>query len=562
MNTVKPWAGKSAAVLLVSALALAACSKEEKPSAASVSPAASPSGAAASPGTSAKPSAAAAQDYTLPIVKDGSVQLSFAMNDNYYAPKSFTQSLPVWDEIEKRTGVRIKWDVTPQAQYAQVMKVRLAAAKDLPDIFTIPEPNPIRLANEGLIIPLDDLIAKYAPNIRKLLADFPELRRAMQSADGKIYALSNVVTGIAENEPYGLMVRQDWLKKLNLQEPRTLDDWYNVLKAFKEKDPNGNGKPDEIPLSPQNGIGGVGIFGSALGLHLLYSEGYYPDANGKVQYQWMDEKAHQLIVWLNKLYKDGLINPQFMRPDAEGFAKINARNLVGTTDYFFGNQPTFNAALKEAGVADPDWQSTLPPAGDGQKGFYEMVGPTSGWYGISKDSKNPEVAIKWLDYIYASEEGNRLVALGIEGKSYSIVNGQPEFTEWALKNPDGLTFANALRSLGAIPPTLWARTGSGPLSISPKLTQKLSPELFRQSERTKPFMVPSFSYMSTLPSASEAEETAQLLADINTYRDETLLKFITGQTPIDWNKFTSTLKSMGIDKVLKNKQNQYDRAQK
>ncbi len=218
---------------------------------------------------------------------------------------------------------------------------------------------------------------------------------------------------------------------------------------------------------------------------------------------------------------------------------------------------------KQAGVPGANWQITLPPSGDGQKGFYEKYGPISGWHAITKDSKHPEIAMKWLDYTYANEEGARAVAFGIEGKSYTMVNGKPEFTDWVAHNPDGLSFNEALRSLGAMPTTAWIRSHEGPLSYQPVATLKLDPPLAKQAEKkVKSYLIDSSQYLLGLPTLDESEEVARIMTDITTYRDETLAKFITGQAPIDWNQFTGRLKSMGIEQIVKSKQNQYDRMKK
>lgn len=536
------------ALILLLASVVSACSKTEENG--------------ATEGVSTNTPAPSTKDYTLPIVAAGSVTLSYAAQDNIFTSKSYTQGLPVWNEVEKRTGVKIKWDVSPAGQYNDTMKVRLSAGKNLPDIITIPEADPVRLSTTGLIIPLDDLIAQHAPNIRKYFKDFPDREAGMRAPDGKIYALTSDVSGTAYTEPVGLFVRKDWLDKLNLQNPKTLDEWYTVLKAFKEKDPNGNKKDDEIPFSPRFGLEGLtGMFGGAVGLHLFYSGGWYPDNNGKVQYQWMDDRAKQLITWLNKLYTAGLIDPEFMKATKDSLASKVTRNLVGASQGYDQSLITFNDAQKKAGT-EANWVLALPPSTEGYKGFYEKYGPSSGWAAISKDCKDPVTAIKWLDYIYASEEGSRLLAFGIEGQSYTMVNGEAVFTDWTMRNPDGLSYAEALRSIGAMPVTVWNRTESGPLSKQPYAFLKQIPELLTAAELVKSYMVDSFQYMSALPTSEEAQESAKLLADIHTYRDETLTKFIMGQSPIDWDKFVSTLKSLGIEKVMKIKQAQYDRFKK
>ncbi|RKN74867.1 extracellular solute-binding protein [Paenibacillus ginsengarvi] len=503
---------------------------------------------------------ATAEGYTLPIVKDGTVTLNIAARD-FPSPYSYTKGFPVWQEIEKRTGVKINWIVTPNDQYDNVMNVKLAAGKDLPDIITLPTADPVKTADDGLIIPLDELIRKYAPNISKFLKDNPEIDKKMRSPDGKLYSISSVTSGVAYTDPYGILIRQDWLDKLGLKEPKTLDDWYTVLKAFKEKDPNGNGKADEIPFEPDLKLRGLTIFGSAKGLHLFYSSGYYPDKSGKVQFEWLKPEAKELIVWLNKLYSEGLIDAEFMTKTADAARANITRSEAGATNRFLNGKASFESAMRKAGDQTAVFNMAYPPAASAsENGFYEKYGPISGWFAITKDAKNPEVAIKFLDYIYASEEGNRLVTFGIEGKSYTMVNGQPKFTEFAYKNPDGLDINTALRSIGATPTMPWIRATDGPLGQQPKEIMALDPRSAEQALKVGPYLIEANPY--SLPSVEESETLARYQSEITTYVDSTLAKFVTGVEPIDWDKFTKQVKALGIDKVLEVKQKQYDRYKK
>lgn len=492
-------------------------------------------------------------------IADGTVTLTVGTTDNHYAPKSLTTGLPVWKEIEEKTGVKINWDVTPSAQYANTMKVRVAAAKDLPDILNAPDGDPIKLANQGILIPLDDLIDEHAPNIKKFFEDFPELASLMTAPDGKIYAISSVTSGAAKSDPYSLLIKKDWLDKLGLEEPRTLDEWHEVLKAFKEQDPNGNGAADEIAISPRYATRDLGLFGSALGLHLFYSYGYYPDANGKIEYQWMSDEAEELMVWLNMLYNERLIDPEFASFNQEQFNSKLSRDMVGVTSGFLANSGTFNGLQAENGIDNPNWYAALPPSGSGGEGFYEEYGPLSGWYGITASSTNPEVAIKWLDYIYASEEGSRYMAFGIEGLSYEMVDGKPTFTDWTMNNPDGLDFTEALRTLGAFPTVPWIRATEGHLSLQPEAILEHRPDLKEQAERLHSYLIPAAPL--GLPSVEENERLTSIQTDINTYLEENMVKFVMGAQPIDWNKFRNDLTSLGIEQVIEVKQAQYDRYQ-
>src|SRR5690606_21088359 len=124
-------------------------------------------------------------------------------------------------------------------------------------------------------------------------------------------------------------------------------------------------------------------------------------------------------------------------------------------------------------------------------------------YGISKDAKNPEIVIKWLDYIYASEEGSRLLQYGVEGLSYEMVNGEPEFTDFVKNNPDGLSPVQSLMSIGAFPTLPWIRSAEGPLSLQPWKLLELTPGQTEQAERVKPYMTEAFHIGKIMASPEE-----------------------------------------------------------
>lgn len=495
--------------------------------------------------------------YTLPLVKEGTGTLTVGVTDNFYTPKSYTQQLPVWQEVEKRTGVSIKWDVKPTEQYNPLMRIRLAAGTGLPDIVQLPD-SPVTYAKDGLILPLNSWIDRYAPNIKAFLERYPDIRRLLTAPDGNMYALASVVSGADYTDPSGLLIRKDWLDKLGLTEPTTLDEWHAVLKAFKERDPNGNGIADEIPFSPRYSWGGLAeVFGHAMGLHLAgYCRGFDVDELGRVRYGWLDPRAEEFVVRLRRMFEEGLIDAEFMTKKSEKILSDISLGLVGATNHFLNATARFNAAV---GTPDVNWILALPPGESDDVRFYEKAGPIATYYGISKDAEDPRLAIQWLDYIYANEEGARLLAFGVEGLSYRMEDGKPVFTSFVADHPDGLDPINALRSIGAFPTLPWIRSTDGPLSLQPKALLKLNPAMEEQARRVEPYMVDVPPLRFLLETKEEDEAAAKLSHDINNFVEESILKFIYGTEPIDWPAFTSRLKELGIDKLLAIKQKQYDR---
>jgi putative aldouronate transport system substrate-binding protein len=500
------------------------------------------------------------EDYTLPIVPAGTVKLNLATDDNYEETASYKLNLPVWQQMEQKTGIKVNWDVTNSDNYNDIMNVKLAAATDLPDIFKLPEGySPIKAKKDGLLLPLNDLIDKYAPNIREYFKQRPEIYNRMKFSDGDIYVIPNIVSAFAYTDPYILYIRQDWLDQLKLKRPVTLEEWYTTLKAFQDNDMNRNGVKDEMFLPNFGTMGLLYLAGSAYDMHLFFSEhGFFPDKAGKVQYEYIDPRMKDMITWLHKLYSEGLINPTFLTDKKADIKTKVTKNLASASVRSMANILVYEQLAHDGGARNASYSMTLPPHEDGYKGTYYEYGPFDGYFGVSSKTENAEAVIKWLDYVWASEEGNRTSNFGVEGKSYTMVNGQPKLTDFVLKNPDGDPPYSVLRKLGAFPNVPLMQDSVGPSSLLPHEVLNNGPaKLAGFAEEVKDYLVNNSVF--AFPSDDESQVISSTMPDIETYRDETLANWITGKAPIDFDKYVATIKSMGIDEVLQAEQAMYDR---
>lgn len=489
-----------------------------------------------------------AKENTLPIVDPGSLELTYAGVDSWYTPASYTQNLPVWEEVEKRTGIKINFDVMPPDQYDAAMQTRIAAGTDLPDILAIPplwNGDVIKYAEDGVILPLKDLIAENAPNITAMFEKYPVVKKLLTAPDGEIYNLAEVFVEGNEVAPKSLIVRKDWLDKLNLEVPETIDDWYNVMKAFKEQDPNGNGLADEVPLTINEG-GAYTYFASGFGLTAGVGE-FYADEDGKVCSLYQSPEYKEFLAWLNKLYKEELMDPQYATKDEAKVDAMVSKQLVGVSPHFLGVDERWTA------LSGGKYVMVKPPKGpNGEEPKLIKRGSTGMQYGISKDCKDPVAAIRWIDYIWASDEGQILTHFGIEGKSWEKgEDGRPVFTDWTINNPDGLDMMSAVRSLGAFPSLFDYQSKEF-------MSQLMTPESLEACEPLFPLMVEP--YPTVLATADESSQLLMLQADMKTYTEEMVQKFVMGTESLDnYDNFLAQLEGMGLSEVLSIKQTQYDR---
>lgn len=155
----------------------------------------------------------------------------------------------MYKELEKTTGVKVEFQHPPlEVPQAQEQFNLMIATNELPDVIeaswgttsgaVIRYPGgPEKAILDKKIIKLNDLIDKYAPNLTKLLAAHPDWKKQISTDEGSIYAFPFLRGDDKVRVFFGPSIRQDWLDKLGLKMPTTIDEWYTVLKAFKEKDP-------------------------------------------------------------------------------------------------------------------------------------------------------------------------------------------------------------------------------------------------------------------------------------------------------------------------------------
>ncbi len=453
--------------------------------------------------------------------------------------------MDVFKAYEEKTNIHVQWDSPPAENYLERYNLVMASG-DLPDvIMDMPRGDLIKYAQMGAIIPLNDLIEKSSPNLKSWMQKRPEIKKDITGKDGKIFYFPMFDELPLGNNALGL--REDWLKKLNLQIPVTPDEWYTVLKAFKEKDPNGNGKADEIPFSG-NGINMARSLVSAWGvLDTFYTE---PKDGGKVHYGPIEGKYKEALAWIAKLYKEGLIDSEIATNDEKAFQGKMGQNVVGAFRGAFGGHfSAFNSTLPKQipGFKITGTPPMKGPYGDQVHANLDLSTRSTIAAVITKSNKYQEATTKWIDYFYG-QEGALLMNFGIEGKHYTMQNGQPIYTDLVLKNPNGLSSKQVRGSFSITQSTgtyVLLKAQSDQVD-DPAVKEIKSKYLEPYIPEAKKFVLPNISF-----DQKDDEVRRQVMADVQTYVDEMITKFILGTEPLDnWDKYVQKVKGMGIDKAI------------
>ena len=344
--------------------------------------------------------------------------------------KVFDENWSIFQEAYKDTNIKLVSASSKNlSDEVQAFNLTVASGK-LPDIISLAYPERLEdLGMQGGMIPLNDLIDKYAPNIKAFFEKYPRYKKDAVAADGNIYLIPGFYDWYRMKASQGLYIRKDWLNKLNLPVPNTMEEFYQTLKAFKEKDPNGNGIQDEVPYFERTVEYAekelVGLFGA--------HTGFYVDGN-EVKYGPTQERFKEAMREVIKWYKEGLIDQEIFTRGFQARDYMLRNDLGGCTFDWFSSTTSYNTdpKLKEK-IKDFEFVAIAPPLYKDKR--YAPDGRTTnlGGWGISVTAKNPVEIIKYFDYWF-SEKGNELANWGIEGDTFKRdENGKKYFTDKVMK---------------------------------------------------------------------------------------------------------------------------------
>jgi putative aldouronate transport system substrate-binding protein len=459
------------------------------------------------------------------------------------APNSgASKDLLVWQEYQKKTGINLTFEDVPTQGFPERKNLAFAS-NDLPDFFFRSALTPlesIKYGTAGQLIPLEGLIDKYAPNFKALMNTYPGIKADITFPNGHIYSLPMVVT--TKPSLVGMnWINQSWLNKLGLSMPQTPDELINVLKAFKDKDPNGNGKADEIPLSnagPADNGGNIPLveeFAGSFGLDRQFE--YNANVvNGKVHLWMADDNYKQILQFLNQLWTQKLIDPQyFTQTQAQYIAKMTA-GQIGMMSW--GNNNPFIAHAA-------DYKGMPPLKGPNGDQKYVVIQPMTkafGAFAITSANKHPEETMRWVDYFYG-KEGATFIRYGVEGKTFNYdTNGEAQYVDSIAKSPtpDVTACKDVTPFCG----------GAFPHWLNDKNDSLVNNEDTIAAVKVVEPYLPDVKYGPLLFDEKTAKDVDNLRRDIDTYVKEQSTKFIVGEIGFDkWDEYVSTLKKMNLDKL-------------
>lgn len=340
--------------------------------------------------------------------------------------------------VAEKTGVEYQLITTPPGSEPTEYLNLMIASSELPDILRPIGGIEQTLIKQGGALALDDLLPQYAPNVWNSIPEeaWDVVRSA--SPDGKIYYVPKVFL-VPERAP---MIRKDWLDKVGLGLPETVEDYKDVLRAFRDQDPNGNGVKDELPTSGREfGKWMDHLFGM-YGIAMWEGNPEWDEYDGEIQYAGVTANMKAAIGFIRELYEEKLLdNETFLNKGDVWQAKIN-NNLVGSWYHLPANvRDRYNAMLK--GAPDAYIVAMPIPKAEGFQGFVtqKSMGEPE-WIIPSSAESKAEASLKLLDFFY-DPANSEFVRFGIEGLQHEVVDGQKVL----LPSEDNRPLALGMRNL-------------------------------------------------------------------------------------------------------------------
>ena len=507
----------------------------------------------ASPGGSSTPSPGSGSPGA--TQKADPVKLTwYQVNRSNSVVKSMSEVL-AFQELAKLANVEITFEHPAAGTDANEQINLLIASQSLPDIIFWnwkSMPGGIsKYVEEGIILPINDLETPYYDAV---LEQYPECAKFVPLQDGRIPAFYQLDPDPRRTTYSGFCIRQDWLEKLNLSAPTTMDEWHTVLTAFKNEDPNNNGEKDEIPFLDEKGNilkGFTAAYGVLAGL-------CFDPETGKVVYGPAQPSYREFLSTMSQWYAEGLIDSEFASNDRKMFtAKIQGE--IGGAFYASINVGVGNniAAVRPT---NPDFSVVGIPAPKSSGGVAYMPQNDNlmklGEAGvITSKCKDPQAAAALLDLGY-SEEGRTLLNWGVEGVTYTVENGQKKFVDSIMNPGEGLSPSNAILQF-AYPANGNAKVMDFEAAAQIQYVYEESVESIDNWLDADPSLMlhPNMYY-----TPEESSQISNILNEVKTYHDEMALKFILGTEPLSkFDEYVQIIRKMGIDEAIKLTQDAVDR---
>ena len=400
---------------------------------------------------------------------------------------------------------------------------------------------------DGVLYNVTDLVEQYAVNFNTLCEESgdPDVQKKIRGDEGNIVKFGTTWLPPTDNNKVfnGLIVRQDWLDKYNLEAPVTLDDYTNVLRTFKE---NGVQIPLALCEFNQAQFYANNPIASAFDVSI---KDFDLDDEGNVHYSRTQDGYKEFLTVLNQWAKEGLIDTDFVSRTIDDSLKLFQN---GTAGMCFAHTYNVKQSVTAGAAVDPEFKLTsceMPRVNADDITHMSKITSSINSYSwqVSATSKHPEEAVKFVDYLM-NPDVMLLTAWGTnegEEKTYTEnADGTREFTEFVSNNPDGLDY-DTVRSLYMC----------APFQIKYDETMEAAQYALEECHQSWDAWGSQNDDKHTLPgyltlTTEESKELTQIKTKLANYSDEMVYRFIFGEEDLEtgWDGFVAQLKDLGSER--------------
>ncbi len=508
---------------------------------------------------------------TFPIVTEP-ITVTFAVPQNTNVEDYNTNYYTKW--LEEKSGINIEFEVIPQADIAQKVQLAFASDSNLPDAYlgvgrvnanTFSTNNIIRYGSADQVVALNDYIVKYGENTKALFEEFSDgisIEQMMTSADGNIYYMPAFGPATVNRYTSKLWINEGWLKALDLEVPTTTEEFKAVLEAFATRDPNGNGKQDEIAYvgTTENPV--YSAYDYLIGSFCVDNTTFHrltAEDGATIEYAPVTDDWRNAMIYLNDLTTSGLLSSLTFTQDLASLKQIvNDENdicgafqslgvgLVATSQDVINRYIGIDVLTGPEGMAYAVSQPATPAAGGV----------------ITSACEHPEAVFRLFD-LMLSFEASTISRYGIEGVNWETPPAGTkdyygtEATLSVLENiwmlPQNTHWQNYCPFVNAIHNEHTAWNGD------PKQGEYLNAQtaiLYKDNEPKNPIA-------TLIYNEEELEEINDIMNNLDDYTNEAIAKFAVGNLdPKDdaiWKQYLNEFEIIGLGDFLRISQTAYDR---
>ncbi|MDW7655844.1 MAG: extracellular solute-binding protein [Bacillota bacterium] len=473
----------------------------------------------------------------------------------------------MWCFRKAKEITNIGFDITSVSEDAWNERINLAfATKALPEVIlsanNLQDLDLIKYGSQGLIISLADYLEDYAPLVTQRFTQYPEVIKALTSPDGNVYKLTGFGVMTRNYAQKRFWINAQWVRDLNMEKPTNLDEFYDVLMAFKTNDMNKNGDAnDEIPVP------GMFNTGFAIDIPILVAFGYVSSRidtiNDTVVYTPTEPLYEEYLKYFNKLYKDELVDPEYFSQTQEQFLAKGGQMRYGVMSYHAD-------WLMVPQESDYTQYEAMPPMVSQYNQTKMWPSKVPGLYGgisVTSECRYPEAIIRYIDWIYTAE-GSTIMQFGPENGTYeggeggwTLITNEEGIKGYQLTWPEKYSSYNEFRLQEINPMSMpyVSLPDDQPLgyyltSLSPT-QRKLTKDI---DENYTPYYRPAFP--TVMMTAEENEKINMIVTDLTPYVEQMEARFMTGEESFDgFDAFVQGCKDRGSDELVAIYQEVYER---